>query len=90
MINSALSGVSALQTSQNRATRAEIDLSPRNPEISEGGGQDERETSIANLVRLNITVETALEQARQIKTQLAEQPFSIANDEPHFVFALVS
>lgn len=89
MINSALSGVSALQTYENRPARAEIDLSPRNPEISDGGGQDAPERGIANLVRLNISFETAIEQSKAIKDQLSAQLFGIANDEPHYIAALL-
>ena len=93
MINSALSSVAANSALQNRPPQQradQADLSTRNPEISSGDAQDEAAgNGIAHMVRLSISFETAIEQSKQIKAGLSEQPFSIANDEPHFVLALL-
>ncbi len=90
MINTALSGVGTTSAFHNRPAQQSVNNAPRNQDFIENDAQSGPETSIANLVRLNISFETAIEQARQISAQLLQQPFSIANDEPQFVTALVS
>lgn len=94
MINSALTSVapnSALQNPPPQQRAAQTDLSARNPEIAGGGAQEEATgNGIAHMVRLSISFEAAVEQSKQIKAELAEQLFGIANDEPHCVLAVLS
>ncbi len=67
--------------------QSNLDLKSRNAEIEE---RPSRQTGgIASLVQLNLSVEEAFAQAQQIKAQLLAELFSIANEDPQDIAALL-
>lgn len=70
------------------SSQSSLDLKARNTQVIEQ--QSQEQTGIAGLVQLNLSTEQALAQALQIKSLLLEQIFSIANEEPQDIAALLS
>jgi hypothetical protein len=68
--------------------QSNLDLKARNSEIPERPAQ--QPSGIASLVQLNLSMEEAFVQAAQIKSLLSTQLFSIANEEPQDIVALLS
>jgi hypothetical protein len=69
------------------SSQSSLDLKARHAQVVES--QSQESTGIAGLVQLNLSVEEALAQALQIKSLLLEQVFSIANEEPQDIAALL-
>jgi hypothetical protein len=70
------------------SSQSNLDLKARNTQVSERPSQET--LGIASLVQLNLSMEEAMAQAAQIKSQLLEQFFSIANEDPQDIVALLS
>jgi hypothetical protein len=95
MINLPLGSSAAASTPSNgipsrestSSAQSNLDLKARNPEIAERSSPEPG--GIASLVQLNLSMEDALAQAVQIKSMLLEQLFSIANEDPQDVVALL-